>query len=62
MQTNKSGVKVRQHHHAKIVHHRRRNDASITNSEYERGTRIAGWMFCAMLAFMAVWSVISSWC
>lgn len=39
-----------------------RDDASIPESEYERGTRIAGWMFCAMFAFMTVWVVISSWC
>ena len=38
-----------------------RDDASISNSEYERGTRIAGWMFCAMFAFMAIWVVVCGW-
>lgn len=33
----------------------------VPDSEYERGTRIAGWMFCAMLVFMAVWTVVFQW-
>lgn len=62
MQTNKSGVKVRQHPHAKSSTIRRRDDASITESEYERGTRIAGWMLCAMFLVMTIKVVVSSWC
>ena len=38
-----------------------RDDASISNSEYERGTRIAGWLFCAMFVVMAVWVVVCGW-
>ena len=33
----------------------------VPDSEYERGTRIAGWLFCAMLAFMTVWTVVFQW-
>lgn len=39
----------------------KRDVHSISESEYERGTRIAGWMLCAMLAFMAVWVVVCGW-
>lgn len=33
----------------------------VPDSEYERGTCIAGWMLCAMLAFMTVWVVVCGW-
>ena len=58
--TNKSARNSGNYSTPKTSTHR--DDSSISNSEYERGTRIAGWMFCAMLAFMTVWVVVSSWC
>ena len=30
-------------------------------TEYERGTRIAGWLFCAMFAFLAFGAVVFGW-
>ena len=36
-------------------------DATILLGQIERGTRIAGWLFCAMLAFMTVWTVVFQW-
>ena len=38
-----------------------RDDASISNSEYERGTRIAGWLFCAMFVVMTIGAVFFGW-
>ena len=30
-------------------------------AEYERGTRIAGWLFCALFLFLAAGSVMFGW-
>ena len=30
-------------------------------ADYERGTRIAGWLFCAMFAFLAFGAVVFGW-
>ncbi len=30
-------------------------------TEYERGTRIAGWLFCALFLFLAAGSVMFGW-
>lgn len=62
MRTQKAARDCCNNRRAKTSTISRRDDASITESEYERGTRIAGWMFCAMFFFMTVWTVISSWC
>lgn len=35
-----------------------RDDAIIT---YQRGSRIAGWMFCAMFVVLAIGSVMFQW-
>ena len=38
-----------------------RDDTSIPESEYERGTRIAGWMLCAMFVVMTIGAVFFGW-
>ena len=30
-------------------------------ADYERGTRIAGWLFCALFLFLAAGSVMFGW-